>query len=129
MPKSPPPSDAETLTRRLLKRVAAMSLDEQRALLEMLETPMGIEQRELPRRLSELVVHYADDRRSYQDPARDISAGGMFIETSEHFAVGDCIRISFRIPGVALPIRLCGKIVRTSPAGIGVKFDWKTPSP
>jgi hypothetical protein len=128
MAKSKLPSDAQPVTRRLLQRVAEMSLEEQRALLEMLEATTGAEKRELPRRTSGLVVNYSDAWRSYQDLARDISAGGMFIETSEHFAVGDRIRISFRIPQVAIPIRLCGKIVRTSPTGIGVQFDWK-PTP
>ncbi|MDZ7596807.1 MAG: hypothetical protein U5J82_00555, partial [Desulfobacterales bacterium] len=48
------------LTRRLLKRVAGMSFEEQRALLEMLETRTDVEKRELPRRSSALVVTYTD---------------------------------------------------------------------
>jgi hypothetical protein len=122
-----PASDAETLTRRLLERVAGMSFEEQRVLLEMLETRTDVEKRELPRRASALVVTYTDACRRYQDLARDISAGGMFIETRERLVVGDQIRIAFRLPDVSAPIRLSGKIVRTSPTGFGVQFEWKVP--
>lgn len=121
------PSEAAALTRRLLKRVAGMSFEEQRALLEMLETRTDVEKRELPRRPSALVVTYSDACRRYEDLARDISAGGLFIETRERFVVGDQIGIAFRLPDVSAPIRLSGKIVRTSPTGIGVQFDWKIP--
>jgi len=121
------PSEAAALTRRLLKRVAGMSFEEQRALLEMLETRTDIEKRELPRRSSALVVTYTDACRRYEDLARDISAGGLFIETRERFVVGDQIGIAFRLPDVSAPIRLSGKIVRISPTGIGVQFDWKIP--
>jgi len=121
------PSEAAALTRRLLKRVAGMSFEEQRALLEMLETRTDVEKRELPRRPSALVVTYTDACRRYEDLARDISAGGLFIETRERFVVGDQIGIAFRLPDVSAPIRLSGKIVRTSPTGIGVQFDWKIP--
>ncbi len=121
------PSDAAALTRRLLKRVAGMSFEEQRALLEMLETRTDVEKRELPRRSSALVVTYTDACRRYEDLARDISAGGLFIETRERFVVGDQIGIAFRLPDVSTPIRLSGKIVHTSPTGIGVQFDWKIP--
>ncbi|MGB8720833.1 MAG: PilZ domain-containing protein, partial [Desulfobacterales bacterium] len=110
-----------------LKRVAGMSFEEQRALLEMLETRTDVEKRELPRRPSALVVTYTDACRRYEDLARDISAGGLFIETRERFVVGDQIGIAFRLPDVSAPIRLSGKIVRTSPTGIGVQFDWKIP--
>jgi len=121
------PSEAAALTRRLLKRVAGMSFEEQRALLEMLETRTDVEKRELPRRSSALVVTYTDACRLYEDLARDISAGGLFIETRKRFVVGDQIGIAFRLPDVSAPIRLSGKIVRTSPTGIGVQFDWKIP--
>ncbi len=121
------PSEAAALTRRLLKRVAGMSFEEQRALLEMLETRTDVEKRELPRRSSALVVTYTDACRRYEDLARDISAGGLFIETRERFVVGDQIGIAFRLPDVSAPIRLSGKIVRISPTGIGVQFDWKIP--
>lgn len=121
------PSEAAALTRRLLERVAGMSFEEQRALLEMLETRTDVEKRELPRRSSALVVTYTDACRRYEDLARDISAGGLFIETRERFVVGDQIGIAFRLPDVSAPIRLSGKIVRTSPTGIGVQFDWKIP--
>ncbi|MFY9943364.1 MAG: PilZ domain-containing protein [Desulfobacterales bacterium] len=127
MAQPKPASDAETLTRRLLERVAGMSLEEQRALLEILETRTDGEKRELPRRSSALMVTYTDACRRYQDLARDISAGGMFIETRERFAAGDQIRIVFRLPDVSAPISLSGKIVRTSPIGIGVQFEWKIP--
>jgi len=121
------PSEAAALTRRLLKRVAGMSFEEQRALLEMLETRTDVEKRELPRRPSALVVTYTDACRRYEDLARDISAGGLFIETRERFVVGDQIGIAFRLPAVSAPIRLSGKIVHISPTGIGVQFDWKIP--
>ena len=121
------PTDTDILTRRLLKRVAGLSLEEQRALLEILEARSEVEKRDLPRRPLVLEVAFGEGSCRYRDYALDISAGGMFIETGERFAVGDRIRLAFRLPNFGTPIRLSGRVVRTSPTGIGVRFDWRLP--
>ena len=54
--------------------------------------------------------------------SKDLSSGGMFIETEEIFSVGDVITILFPNPQKKNDVKIPAKIVRTLPNGIGVEF-------
>ena len=58
----------------------------------------------------------------YNDFTKDISFGGVFIETSTPFSVGQEISLTFPIPNQQKHIKITGEIVRISDQGIGVKF-------
>jgi len=58
----------------------------------------------------------------YKDYIKDISAGGVFIETRMPFSVGQEVSLAFPLPNYQKYIKIIGEIVRISPHGIGVKF-------
>ena len=67
-------------------------------------------------------VNYAVEGRAYQDFVRNVGAGGVFIETSEHFSVGQSVSLTFSLPNYSRVIKITGEIMRTTPKGVGVEF-------
>ena len=70
-----------------------------------------------------MVVDYTTQGHTYRDYIKDMSAGGVFIETRMHFSVGQELSLSFALPTSQRHIKVRGQVVRTSPQGIGVKFN------
>jgi Tfp pilus assembly protein PilZ len=68
------------------------------------------------------VVDYAVEGRAYQDFVRNVAAGGVFIETREHFSVGQSVSLTFSLPNYSGVIKITGEIIRTTPKGIGIEF-------
>ncbi len=58
----------------------------------------------------------------YQGMSKNISRGGIFIETRNHFSIGQIIKLV--IPGTKIDkgVMIKGEVVRISQNGIGVKF-------
>lgn len=54
--------------------------------------------------------------------ARDISIGGMFIESAEGVAFGAELSITLRLPGAKQDMALPGVVRWTKPGGFGVQF-------
>jgi hypothetical protein len=54
--------------------------------------------------------------------ARDLSLGGLFIESSESFPFGTQLTITIRIPGGLDESRMPGVVRWSKPGGIGVQF-------
>jgi len=61
--------------------------------------------------------------------SREISIGGVYLETTEPYAVGEVLRLQFQIPGTEFEADIRGEIVHRAesdtpkePAGIGLKF-------
>jgi len=54
--------------------------------------------------------------------ARDISIGGVFIESTEVLSFGTEITIALRLPGAKADLRLAGIVRWTKPEGFGVQF-------
>jgi hypothetical protein len=69
-----------------------------------------------------MVVDYASSGRTYKDFIRNISAGGLFMESRVILPVGQEIAMSFSLPVSRGQIKLPGEIVRRVPEGMGVKF-------
>ncbi len=82
----------------------------------------GIEFREFPRKCYAASVDYAIEDRLYHDFSRDISVGGIFIETKEKFHIGQQLSMSIPVKKDDKPIRVKGIIVRVADDGIGVAF-------
>ncbi len=53
---------------------------------------------------------------------KDISNGGVFIETNAPFYIGQEIKMNFSLPEIEDNISVGGKVVRVDSEGIGVKF-------
>ncbi len=77
---------------QLFKIINAMSEEEQRSLLSALG-----EKRQYPRKPYIVAVDYQIDDETYQGFIFDISAGGVFIETTSTFTIGAKISLTFSI--------------------------------
>ena len=69
-----------------------------------------------------VAVNYVVDGRAYQDFVRNVGAGGVFIETPEHFSVGQKVSLTFSLPNDPRVIKITGEIIRTTPKGVGIEF-------
>jgi hypothetical protein len=103
-----------------------MSETEMRQLLKDLEgwQKSKNEKRKYPRRSTPMEITFSSDqRRIFEDFVRNISAGGLFIETNLVTELGQKLTMTFSRPGSGAPVKVIGKIIRVDSEGIGVKFD------
>lgn len=103
-----------------------MSDTEMRQLLKDLEKwrKSKNEKRKYPRKSTLINITYSSDqRRIFEDFVRNISAGGLFIETNLLSELGQKLTMTFSHPGSGDPIKVLGKVIRVDSQGIGVKFN------
>jgi len=91
------------------------------------------ERRQASRADVELVIEYSDLEHFCQDYARNLSLGGIFIETRSPLPLGAELQLSFALPGYRGKIRSSGKVVRRHTVedaearnlrpGMAVQFD------
>ena len=82
------------------------------------------EKRKYPRKSTLIDISYSSDqRRIFEDFVRNISAGGLYIETNLVTELGQKLTMIFSHPDSGDPIKVLGKIIRVDSEGIGVKFD------
>ena len=115
--------DKSSLAYRLMDLIMDMPEEEQKDLLARLEE--NILQQEVRDHLRKpffMNVNYATCERSYNDFIKDISAGGLFIETRRPFSIGQDIVLTFPFPEDRKHVKISGEIVRTTEKGIGVRF-------
>jgi len=67
-------------------------------------------------------VDYSTRDRVYRDFIKDISTGGVFIETLRPLPVGQEISMAFSFPNHRQNVKISGDVVRMNPKGIGVSF-------
>jgi len=81
--------------------------------------------REYPRLSCYLMVDFASGGKAYRSCIRDISAGGVFIETTDNFREGQDIALCFTLAEAneTLPFKVKGKVTRIYPDGIGVQYQ------
>ncbi len=114
--------DEVDITSRLINLVLDMPLEGKIRLIKTLDEWENIGSRKHQRKPWVIPVKYAAGSQSFKDVIKDISQGGVFIETRESFAVGQTIKMGFQIPKSRKLIQATGEIVRTDPVGIGIKF-------
>jgi Tfp pilus assembly protein PilZ len=66
--------------------------------------------------------------RSFESYIIDISQVGVFIESNDVFPVGQKITVIFKLPNYHHVFQLNGRITRSEPKGISVKFHEITPT-
>jgi Tfp pilus assembly protein PilZ len=106
--------------------VDEMSDTEMRQLLNELENwqKSKNEKRKHARRSTLIDITYSSDkRRVFEDFVRNISAGGLYIETQLVSEIGQQLNMTFSHPESGNPIKVAGKIVRVDSGGIGVRFN------
>jgi len=112
---------------RLFEIIAAMSEKQRKQLLDDLECQKIKKTRKHPRRECVFIVHYAAKGQNHQDLTRDISAEGIFIETTEPFSVGDKIFLTISYANAPRPFKVEGEVARVVSEGIGLKFKKVSP--
>ena len=83
--------------------------------------------RENPRKICLIPVTCKIEERSFKSYIIDISKVGVFIESNDVFPVGQRILMAFKLPDYNPVFKLEGRIVRSGPKGIGIKFQEITP--
>jgi len=91
--------------------VTTLTLDDEEALIRQ-------EQRASCRLRAVCVI----DANTFDGIITDISTVGMFIKTERSYPAGKPIRVSCRLPGLERPLILKGEILRSEPAGIGIRL-------
>jgi len=110
----------------LLREISAYidhaSEEEQQRILISLQAMWEKNRRQHPRKSCSIPVTCATEDRVIQDFVKNISAGGVFIETAVAFSPGEHITLMFSSTEQEEPIKISGRIVWRVPEGIGVKF-------
>ncbi len=81
------------------------------------------DKRKHPRKNCGLKVNLKSGAINDLKRARDISLGGIFIETDEEFTVGQEISLSIPFTNQDHYIQVTGKVVRIEKGGVGIQFD------
>ena len=68
-------------------------------------------------------VNYEADGHRHNSFILDISAFGVFIETDRPIAVGQQVKMTFRLPEELKPFHLSGEVVWCGSHGCGIRFS------
>ena len=110
----------------ILDKIKALPEDKLQQLLKYLDEEQVPEKRRYGRKDFIRFIDYTVGDRYYRDFIQDMSEGGLFIETSKDFSVGQKILMSFSSPDYQKPFKMHGEIIRVQTDGIGVKFKIKS---
>ena len=116
---------------RISDLISDMSESEKRELLknmEVREQSKFEDYREHIRKSTSIYAVCSGPDFYFRDYIKDISSGGLFIETETSLFVNQEILITFFLPDAGAPLKIRGKVVRTDSKGIGVKFNEVIPN-
>jgi uncharacterized protein (TIGR02266 family) len=120
--------DESTVTARLkeLLRDVSLILDsaseaQKRRLLSLMEELRPQERRRHARKPCAIAVTCTMNR-VFADYIKNISRGGVFIETAAPCLPGDHLAMMFSVPHQEEPVKVMGTVVRRAPEGVGVRF-------
>ena len=82
--------------------------------------------RESPRVLCNLTLDLGAKGRAINCFARDISAGGLYVESCETFSIGQSVSICFSLGDEPLALKLKGRVIRQEQDGVGIKYEMLT---
>ena len=94
--------------------------DEDENLQKVKESEMEL--RKHPRRPFSKPVYFSADNRYFQGLIRDISRGGLFIQTADSVSLGNEIHLVIPNTKFDKDVMIKGKVVRLSAKGVAVKF-------
>jgi Tfp pilus assembly protein PilZ len=105
-----------------VKLISEMCQETERTDSEALEGVVVKGKRKHTRKRLVTVVDYATQGQGYRDFIQNISAGGVFVETTVPISIGQELSLTFALPSHQAQIKISGEVVRISPQGIGVRF-------
>jgi Tfp pilus assembly protein PilZ len=103
--------------------IKEMSFENQLALLDYLQEDKKTDRRKYPRKKCFMEVNYATPQVCDHNFMKDISEGGMFVQTDKALSVGDDMILTFSFPGKSYIIKAIGNIVRIEKDGVGIEFQ------
>ncbi len=80
------------------------------------------ESRQFPRHPVRVLVQLARNGRQLEAKARNLSLGGIFVETTANFSPGQEIQLAIPFFHQKQRITLTGTVVRVTDDGIGIRF-------
>jgi len=90
---------------------------------------LGRSRRQSPRLPLEVPEDNRGLRAKLTVPTYNLSAGGVFLQSATPQAVGDCVRLQFRLPGRGQPVQVIGEVVwhnldpgKAGGVGMGLRF-------
>ena len=121
--KHPKEPNISVVTARLFEIILDMPFKDRRTLLKDLETKHSQDRRRFARTPYFMPVDFATPDRAFSGYIRNISSGGMLIETREPVANGQQLTLSFMRPKSKDFVKVGGQVVRSIPEGFGVEFN------
>jgi len=114
------------VTLLLIKHVLEMTDSERLNLLEQLEMlpvqDLSLGDRDGTRRSYDQTISFSTQDRQYTALCKDISNGGIFIQTGDVFRLGQLVTLDIPFSSGKESIKVPAEIVRVNPDGIGLKF-------
>jgi len=111
---------------QLIKRVLEMTDGERIDLLGQLNMlpvqDLSLGDRDGARREYDQTITFSTQERQYTAICKDISNGGIFIQTGEVFRLGQLVTLDIPFSHGKESIKVPAEIVRVNPNGIGLKF-------
>ncbi len=110
---------------RLFSLINDMSDEEQQDLIKDLEKRQSQDMRRYERKAYSIYTDYVAQDHSNKGVIKDISVGGVLLETSEirgSFLIGEDIILTIQYPNQEKYIKIRGEVVRIEPQRIGVQF-------
>ena len=111
---------------QLIKRILEMTDSERLDLLEQLEKvpvrELSLGDRDGFRRVYDQTITFSTQDRRYTALCKDISNGGIFIQTSDMFQLGQLVTLDIPFSNGKESIQVPAEIVRINPDGIGLRF-------
>lgn len=104
------------------EKISGLSEEKMRQFLSYLDEGQKPGKRKYDRKDFVRIIDYTVGERYYRDFIRNISGGGLFIETSNEFSAGQNILMTFVSPHYQRPFKINGKIIHAQTDGVGVKF-------
>lgn len=114
--------DTSEIRSLIAEKIDGLSREKLQRLLNYLNDEQISEKRKYDRKDFFRIVDYTVGDRYYRDFIKDMSEGGIFIETSNEFSSGQKIITTFISPDHQKPFKIGGEIAHTQSNGIGVKF-------
>ena len=111
---------------QIIERVFNMRDEERLDLLNKLEKGPAIEltlgERNEIRKAYEQTISFFVQNRQYKAICKDISSGGLFIQTDEIFHLGQIVTLDIPFSNGNQSIQVPAEIVRVDTEGIGLRF-------
>ena len=111
---------------KLMEHILSLSDDQRLELLHKLnELPLGtisLGERDVARKPFEQTISFYAKNRRYEAVCKDISSGGIFIQTNEVFRIGQIITLEIPFSKGQESIQIPAEIVRVDTEGIGLRF-------